>query len=335
MVNYKNIKYFEHAAFWLFIYLFIFDYYWDGENGAEALGKTLLEIATYAIIVYLNLLIFIPVFLKKNRLLAFLSACVCLVIGYVALIRNSGLESFFYELGGWRNVFSMILNTSLFLLISTLFWYFKQWQIEREQQLRLKAEKLESELRFLRSQISPHFIFNTLNNIYVLAVQKHDNTAPMVARLSTLLRYVLYDIERGRVALKKELETIREYLDLHLLRKPRSTNVDLYIEGTPTGWQITPMLLLNFVENCFKHGNIENDPTAFIKIYCEIGSDGLLLFSTENSHRLGDSTNKKGGIGLENARRQLEIDFPNAHKLEIMEDTFVFRIQLSLQLKKV
>lgn len=316
-------------AFWVFIFLFVFDYHFIDNNWAEATGYTLLEVASYQLIFYVNLLVLIPR-LWKGKQVQYVLSCLFMVGLYIAFMKSTGLENVLYDYGGWRNVFSMLLNTLLFGLMSTMFWYFEQWQLERNRQLVLRAEKLEAELQFLRLQIGPHFIFNTLNNIYALALQKHDNTAPMVARLSTLLRYVLYDAGRGQVLLNKELDTLRGLIDLHLLRKPSSTNVDLYIEGKVSGWQISPMMLITIAENCFKHGNIENDADAFIKMACEVGEDGSFVFHTQNSHRPGVSVSEASGIGLENARRQLAIDYPDAHQLTVTEEGDIFIVQLTI-----
>jgi sensor histidine kinase YesM len=329
----KKIIGLEHAAFWGFMFLFVFDYHFLEQNWAEAIGNTLLELLTYAVIIYLNLLLLIPVFLKNKRHTWYLLTLSIVVVVYVLLMQLTGWEHFFYELGGWRNVFSMILNTSLFLFISTLYWYFKQWQAQRERQLILRNEKLEAELKFLRTQISPHFIFNTLNNIYSLALAGHENAAPMVAKLSGILRYVLYEGAGDWVFLKKEIETLRQFVDLFLLKKPRSQNVDFYIEGSPNGWQMAPMLLVNIVENALKHSNLEQDAAAWVKIHIEITSTGSLFFVAENSISPSIQTAELGGIGLANLRRQLEINYPESHQLTIKNDDASFLLSLRLNLK--
>lgn len=330
----RRFKFIEQAVFWLFIFFFVFDYHFIDNNWGEAILNTLTELLTYAVVIYINLLLLIPLFLKKNYLVLYLLSIAGVIAGYVFLMRFTGWEQYLYEMEGWRNVFSMVLNTSLFMLISSLYWYSKQWQIEREQHLMAQNEKLQAELSFLRSQISPHFIFNTLNNIYTLALQKHDNTAPMVAKLATLLRYLLYDGSQGRILLQKELTTLKQYIELQLLRKPRSQNVDFYVDGNMNGWHIAPMLLINFVENAFKFSHIDTDEHAWIKMNLQISETGGLIFEIENSIDSKEIKSQQGGIGLQNVRRQLELNYPENHLLTFEEDHAVFQVNLSIQLEK-
>jgi LytS/YehU family sensor histidine kinase len=118
------------------------------------------------------------------------------------------------------------------------------------------------------------------------------------------------------------------------LRKPRSKNLDFYAEGSPNSWKIAPMLLINFVENAFKHSNLDTDEAAWIKIESDINNDGQLVFSIENSTSPSSSLAEVGGIGLQNVRRQLELNYPNDHSLTIKKESDVFYLQLKLQLKK-
>lgn len=330
----RRFKILEQAVFWLFIFFFVFDYHFIDNNWGEAILNTLTELLTYAVVIYINLLLLIPLFLKKNYLVLYLLSIAGVIAGYVFLMRFTGWEQYLYEMEGWRNVFSMVLNTSLFMLISSLYWYSKQWQIEREQHLMAQNEKLQAELSFLRSQISPHFIFNTLNNIYTLALQKHDNTAPMVAKLATLLRYLLYEGSQGRILLQKEVTTLKQYIELQLLRKPRSQNVDFYVDGNMNGWHIAPMLLINFVENAFKFSHIDTDEHAWIKMNLQISETGGLIFEIENSIGSKEIKSQQGGIGLQNVRRQLELNYPENHLLTFEEDHAVFQVNLSIQLEK-
>jgi LytS/YehU family sensor histidine kinase len=171
-----------------------------------------------------------------------------------------------------------------------------------------------------------------LNNIYTLAIQKHDNTAPMVAKLSTLLRHILYEGTQNQVLLKKEMDTLKQYIELHLLRKPRSQNIDFYSEGNMNTWKIAPMLLINLVENAFKHSQIDQNENAWIKINSEINDNGELVFSTENT-AFPTMQSEVGGIGLQNMRRQLDLDYPDQHTLNIKNEQGIFYVNLVIQLK--
>lgn len=325
----------EHVAFWLFIWLFVFDYYFLDENWSEAFFYTSAEVITYIALVYLNLLVIIPFALTKWHAMVYCVSLVFVVSIYVMLLRVTGLENYFYDYEGWRNVFSMVLNATLFLLISLLYWYLKQWRMEREQKLLWRNERLEAELSFLRAQISPHFIFNTLNNIYTLALRKDDNTASMVAKLSRILRYVLYEGGEQQILFRTESETLKQYIELQLLRKPVSTNVDFYTEGDPGEWSIVPMLLINFVENAFKHSRIEVEADAWIKIHSSVTAEGELLFSTENNIPGQADYDRSGGIGIMNVRRQLELNYPGSHSLHINSETGTYSVNLTLQMKHI
>lgn len=325
---------FEQVAFWLFMFLFIVDYHFTTDNGWEAMVDTTMEISTYAVIVYFNLLVLIPALWQKGRHFSYGIGLIATIWVYIVFMRLTGLEFYFYVYSGWRNVFSMILNTALFLLISLLYWYFKRAQREKEQLLALRSEKLESELNFLRIQFSPHFLFNTLNNIYTLAIQKHDQTAPMVAKLSTILRHFIYDCAQNRILLAKELDTLQQFIDLHLLRRPASSEIVFEIEGEVGNWDIAPMILIGFVENAFKHSQVNTNPSGWIKIRCGIQATGQLQFVVENSRFGGTESVEYAGIGLQNTRRQLEINYPNAHQCVVQESASAFSIITTLTLDK-
>ena len=335
MSNQKNFQkpYLEHLAFWVFMLLFIFDYHFVDGNWWIGIRNALLEISTYAIIVYLNLKILIPYFLQRKKITLYIICIVCSILLYVFVVKLSGLETIFYSFSGSRNVFSMILNTSLFLMISTLYWYFKQWSIERENKLKMKTEKLEFELDFLRSQISPHFIFNSLNNVYALALQKHDNTAPMIAKISNIMRYIIYDTKEGKVSLDKELNILQTYIDLHMYRQPMSQNIDFYKEGNLSPWSITPSLLIDFIENTFKHSNFHQDKDAWIKISAEVSEDGTFDFTTENN--ISKEISPKGGLGLSNVQRQMELRYPNIHKIHTQAVDNIYTMTLQIKLSRV
>ena len=330
----KNLEVLQHAAFWAFMFLFIYDYHFVEKNWASAAGSTILELLTYASIIYVNLFILIPSLLQKKKYGSYFFAFVFVVVGYIFTMRLTGWEKLFYEIGGWRNVFSMILNTTLFQLISTLYWYSKQWRVKREKELKLQSEKIEMELKFLRTQISPHFIFNTLNNIYSLVLEKHVNAAPMISKLSGILRYVLYESNQELVLLKNEIATLRQVIELFLLKKPKSTNLDFYVEGSINSLKIAPMLLVNIGENALKHSNMGVNENAWVKIHLSISDSGELLIEAENSVPAFEIKPEIGGIGLPNLQRQLEINYPSNFVLDTKRLGEVYMLSLKIQLIK-
>ncbi|MCP3931395.1 MAG: hypothetical protein GY705_20105 [Bacteroidetes bacterium] len=328
----KKIKYFKHYALWAFMFVFVFDYhFWEG-NWGEAVCYTSVEVFLYVLIFYFNFKFAIPSLLEKKKYLGYICSLLVFLIIYIFFIKKSGIETHLYEGELLRNLFSMTINFTLFWLISTLYWYFEKLQKEREQQLLMRAEKLEAEIKFLKNQISPHFIFNTLNNIYSLVLQGHKNAAPMLAKLSDVLRYLLYDSSQETVFLGKELSAIQKYIELQLLRKPKSENVDFYREGKDSKLKIVPLILLNFVENCFKHSDLDKSKDAWIKISCIVKENNLLHFSTKNSKKGFIASLKDSGLGNTNIQRQLELNYPNAHELNIEDkgDFFVTHLIIKL-----
>lgn len=195
-----------------------------------------------------------------------------------------------------------------------------------------RNEKLEAELKFLKSQINPHFLFNALNNIYTLTVLKSDKAPDNLLKLSGMLRYMLYDCKADRVPLDKELEYLRHFIDLHLLKDSRGLNVTVDLDDSRPYLSIAPMLLIPFVENAFKHSKIEDREKGWIKISLKT-ADQHLLFDVHNSVPDQNYTkDEAGGIGLANVRRQLELVYPDRHELSIEPGPDVFRVQLKILL---
>ncbi len=201
------------------------------------------------------------------------------------------------------------------------------------QKIEHKAERAEAELKLLKSQISPHFLFNTLNNIYGLAYLKDEKAAVMISKLSKLLRYLLYDCDQQKVPLSKEKDMIEQYLSIQLLKFEDPLNVDFYHAGNTYNNMIAPMILINFVENCFKHSDLENNPKGWIKISMEVENNEL-LFRTENTIReegVEIPMNRKG-IGLTNSLKILEANYLGKHKVGITRENHIYQLDLKITL---
>ncbi|MBK9336591.1 MAG: histidine kinase [Lewinellaceae bacterium] len=181
----------------------------------------------------------------------------------------------------------------------------------------------------------PDFLFNALNNIYTLTVIKSDQAPENLLKLSGMLRYMLYDCKADRVPLGKEIEYLRHFIDLNLLKDSRGLNVQVSLDESRPALSIAPMLLIPFVENAFKHSKIEDRARGWIRIELQTAAEHI-LFTVENS--VPDTAHPKdqaGGIGLNNVRRQLELLYPDQHELAIEPEADTFRIRLKLLVEQV
>jgi len=191
-------------------------------------------------------------------------------------------------------------------------------------QLQLKDE----ELRFLKMQIHPHFLFNTLNTLYGFALNKADEAPEMILKLSNLLDYILYQIDKPKVLLSEEINHIEDYIGLEKMRFHDTLDVQLDNDNTNQDFQVAPMLLIPFVENSFKHGNLIN---GILSINIKITTtDNMLIFSISNSFT--DNENKKDGIGLKNIKKRLEMLYPNQYELIIQTKEQKFDVILKLKI---
>ncbi len=207
------------------------------------------------------------------------------------------------------------------------FDWFKNARIRRE----LETQNLTSELAFLKSQINPHFLFNTLNNIHTLAYKKSDKAPEAIMKLSELMRYMLYESDTEMVPLDTEIGHLRSFIGLQALRFKTQNIATLDISGNTEDKMIAPLLLLPFVENAFKHGyNLKN--AGAIKINLDAGES--ILFTVENEKPPVDMPVQKdeaGGIGLENISRRLELIYRTHYTLDVDESSSCFKIKLTLK----
>lgn len=204
--------------------------------------------------------------------------------------------------------------------------------LSRVREKKLLQEKLEAELKFLRTQTNPHFLFNTLNNIYALARKKSDDTADVVMKLSKLLRFMLYESRKARIPVSAEIRMIEDYLELEKIRYNERLTIHFEKDIDDTAQQIAPLLLLPFIENAFKHGASETRFDSYIHIKVEL-KDGQLRFCIENSKEENGDTTVTDNIGLSNVRRQLELMYQE-HSLQVDNQKDRFTVHLTINLNK-
>lgn len=275
----------------------------------------------YSLIPYVALYYFYP---GKNRFVAILIICITMPLLFMTHYWVMEMTDRYFRLRHFFN--GNLFYISIFIIYGIVFYFIRYSYYKELQQRELLLQNRQSELSFLRSQVNPHFLFNSLNNIYSLAYQQSDRVLPAIAALSDLLRYMLYDANE-KVPLEKELEYIRKYIDLQRLRFEQPVKVDLAVAGNIQEVSIPPLLLIPFVENAFKHGEFSNgDNGLIINIYTH---DQKLHVHCRNK-KGKQSKDSGGGIGLENVKRRLSLLYPGKHVLLVEDKNDFFTVNLEL-----
>jgi len=203
---------------------------------------------------------------------------------------------------------------------------------QRKEQALVK-EKLESELNFLKAQTNPHFLFNTLNNLYGLARKSDANTAPSIMKLSNIMRYILYECSAPRIPVENEVKVVEDYIELERLRYDDQLNVTFNKEVDNWKQEIAPLILLPFIENAFKHGISESRFESFIEIDLKLSAKKL-HFKIRNSQSEEEEAPSTEGIGLKNIKRQLDLLYDKNYTLNIKSDQSIFEVELLIQLDR-
>ncbi|MBD0777927.1 sensor histidine kinase [Maribacter sp. ANRC-HE7] len=215
-------------------------------------------------------------------------------------------------------------------LFSTMLRVYMGWQKNENLRKSIEKEKVESELQFFKAQLNPHFLFNSLNTIYSLSVKKSNDTSEAIINLSELMRYMLYEADRGNVPISKEIEYIRSYVALQRLRLANSENVLLKVLGDDSNKKIPPLLFISFIENAFKYGTDYHGKTM-IKINFLI-QDKSIHFNIVNSIGNQKPKTKSSGLGLDNVKNRLKYLYPNSHELRIADDGETYEVDLIINL---
>ena len=213
---------------------------------------------------------------------------------------------------------------------STSYKMISRWLYEERRRKQLEKEQLKSELALLRYQISPHFLMNTLNNIHALIDLNPENAKDSLIRLSTLMRYLLYETNNGKTQLSKEVDFISSYLQLMKQRYSSNVSINIQIPEQLPDVDIHPMLFISFIENAFKHG-ISYNQKSFVDFKIEIFENHLHCNVSNSIHRNPTlQKSKYSGIGMSNIKKTLELIYPNNHQLEFTDDGKIFAVYLSI-----
>ena len=326
----QTISLLLHLTFWAVIGLVHVLVFWLAFDSGHLLTRALSNLALLSFIFYFNARVLVNKILEKKQYALFAVSAVALIVLMVPVratvnlmfpppksnLPIENMEKAF-------RVVALVSNLGM-VLFSTLYQVLVNRIAEERRTMAIIHEQDEAQLQFLRAQINPHFLFNTLHNIYSLAVTRSEKTADMVLKLSQLLRFVIYDGQEKQVSLKKEMEQLGHFIDLFQMRSEQPLNIVFEKKGNFEGAAIEPMILIPLVENCFKHCDFESNENAFVKIESSL-QNGQLVFKTTNSKNEGDQQKDgTGGVGLANIIKRLELKHPGNFKLEITDkkDTF-------------
>jgi two-component system LytT family sensor kinase len=292
---------------------------------------------------YFNTHVLFSKLLEKNKIFFYFLIIVGIMIFFGSMPRL--YQSFFGHfqrfstsipvVHPFRNYHPPILSPgsiSIFLLVflfSTGVKVMQKWMNSERRNKQIENEKLHAELSFLKSQINPHFLFNTLNNIYSLAENKSDLTPVAVMKLSNIMRYVLTEARQDTVSLEKEMQFINDYIELQKIRSTDKTSVGFTVVGDISGKKISPMILLPFTENAFKYG-VSTRELSPINILVESHPDHIHFKIRNNKHNNGKKSLVNTGIGINNTRRRLELLYPGKYELNIEDEPFTYTINLNI-----
>lgn len=296
----------------------------------------------YAALIYLNYFVLVPKLLLKKK---YLSYYLILIVGltltsYFAIVfihwvfynvyESSNGGDWFLSIEGYFVALSEVL---MLLGFSLAFFFLEKWYQKERYARELEKRNLESELAMLKNQINPHFVFNTLNTAYMLMENKVEKAKEVLMQFSETLSHQLYDTSKDRIALSKEIDYLKNYIELEKLRHDDLLHLDFQCPKHLNGYKIAPMLLLPFVENAFKHGKSSNG--YWIKLTLEIENSTLHFFTENSVNNQSNSTSaKSGGIGLANVKRRLNLIYPGAYDLNINSENGVFQSDLKIKLTK-
>ncbi len=335
----KRIVY--HSIFWLAFLVFLMVIKETNQSFFFHLTNELINLFFYGAIVYFNLFYLIPNFLTQNRFLQYggllvLSAIVITPLKVLILVLKA---SQYPELQQAliANLNGIFIFTFFVASGSTIVKIISDWLRHLRERQELQTQTMQSELRFLKSQINPHFLFNTLNNLYALTLKKSDKAPEIVIKLSEMMRYMLYECNEKKVLLSKEINYIKNYLDLERLRQGKNVAIDFEVEGHASEQKIAPLMFIPFLENSFKHGLNNHISQGFVHIKLQIEGPKVHFF-IENSKadalpsHIPNANRKSGGIGLVNVKRRLNILYLNKYDLKINNKPKSYAVSLDIDL---
>lgn len=335
-----------HLSFWLVYLSFFFYQISNFRRGrdidwGDATIFGLSQLAFTMAIAYLNYFFLLPRFLSHKKFWRYLLEFIIpffIIITLRIHVQRYLIDGYTYQRQHFYSTFYIVEVSIISLFITGFIGMIRiaaDWFALAARQREIDNQRLMAELNFLRAQINPHFLFNTLNNLYYLAYSRSSNTTEVIARLSQMMRYMIYDTNANLVPLTKEIEYMQNYITLERLRLNADIPIRFDIKGDPEGVLIAPLIFITFLENAFKHGVSNNNPSAWVNVKIELAND-TCIYTVENSKLTAHSKNvesdEKSGLGLQNVKRRLELSYPGRYTLLEEDLGDRYRIELNITL---
>lgn len=340
---------YRHILFWVLFYIFsLITYFHDGLDKVGFKNWAILEISedffhvlTQMLFAYAVLYILYPLLLTRKKYFLFIISMVVLGIAtfwiyyyehiyfFKAIHTRAGMPFRPPDIVFWFSMISLFtyfpVSTGLAITIKVL----KNFYLKQKQNQVLSKENASAELQLLKAQVHPHFLFNTLNNIYSFTLDKSMQAPKLVKNLSDTLYYMINDCEENIVPLDKEIKMMNDYIELERVRYGQRLEMQLSIEGNTAGKYVTPLLMIPFVENSFKHGASKMITGGWMHLFIQVDND-VLHFTLANGKPPDTKNNGLGGIGLSNVTKRLELLYPGSHllKTDTTENTYTVSMQV-------
>ncbi len=325
-----------HVLFWIFIVTYFAWGFGFNENPVRSFINASFFLPGFFLIVYSLLYFLIPRYLLKKRFLAFFTGlfivwAICALYtstAELALVESEVFRGMTLSTG--RNVLPFLHVSGIAVSIKLLLYWYQQ----RELTVEAEKQKTAAELQLLKAQLHPHFLFNTLNNLYSHTLESSPRSPEIVMKLSELLRFMIYESNTPKIPLSKEINLLQNYITLEKLRYGDRLDVSVNITGDVEKYQIAPFLLLPFVENAFKHGTSRQLDQCWISLNLSV-TDSVMYFKLVNSVDPDEveTPTKYGGVGLLNVKKRLELLYKDKHGFEAkrLEDVFVVDLRVTLE----
>lgn len=327
-----------HVSFWVIFALFkVFDYANDIPINM-AVRLVVCQHIFSLVGAYAHYFLLLPLLFQKRKRVVYALGLILLLAlciigrGWLESQLISGIfQTTYYDEWTLARVLSMLWTLISFIVFISLIKFTIDRFVLESQKKELENEKLNAELNYLKAQINPHFLFNTLHNLNYLSQIKSDQATEVIVKLSNIMRYMIYESNKPSVTLAKEVDYIHDYLDLEAIRLNKAFDLKFDISTVDKQMEIAPLIFIPLVENAFKHGISDQQDENWINISLH-SEKGRLEFKVENSLKEKSAGNDEAsGFGLKNLKRRLELSYPKRHELNIQEASDKFSVQLILK----